>query len=56
MTGIAIAFLLLALVLVWGGLIVSMLFLRRRPELVSYPPGGEDDDHRDEGAPDIRDT
>ncbi|HEX5858247.1 MAG TPA: MetS family NSS transporter small subunit [Microbacterium sp.] len=56
MTGIAIAFLLLALVLVWGGFIASMLLLRARPELVTYPPGGQDDDHRDEGAPDIRDT
>jgi hypothetical protein len=56
MTGIAIAFLLLALVLVWGGLIVSILFLRRQPELATYPQGGEEDDHRDEDAPDVRDT
>ena len=56
MTGIAIAFMLLALVLVWGGLVVSMLFLRAGPERATYPPGGEDDDHREDDAPDIRDT
>ena len=55
MTGIAIAFLLLALVLVWGGLIASILFLRSRPELTAYPAGG-DDDHREDDAPSIRDT
>lgn len=56
MTGIAIGFLLLALVLVWGGLIASILFLRSRPELAAYPAGGDDDDHREEDAPSIRDT
>jgi hypothetical protein len=56
MTGIAIGFLLLALVLVWGGLIASILFLRARSELAVYPAGGEDDDHREEEAPGIRDT
>ena len=55
MTGIAITFLLLALVLVWGGLIASILFLRSRPELATYPAGG-DDDHREDDAPSIRDT
>lgn len=55
MTGIAIAFLLLALVLVWGGLIASILFLRSRSELTDYPAGGEDDDRRDEAAA-VRDT
>ena len=54
MTGIAIGFLLLALVLVWGGLIASILFLRSRTELATYPAG--DDDHREDDAPDIRDT
>ena len=55
MTAIAIGFLLLALILVWGGLIASILFLRARPGLASYPAGGEDDD-RVEDAPSIRDT
>jgi hypothetical protein len=56
MTGIAISFLLLALTLVWGGLIASILFLRSRPELAAYPAGGDDDDHREDDAPSIRDT
>jgi hypothetical protein len=56
MTGIAIGFLLLALVLVWGGLVASILFLRSRPELASYPAGGEEDDHREDEAPGMRDT
>ena len=56
MTGIAIGFLLLALVLVWGGLIASILFLRSRPELAAYPAGGDDGDHREDDAPSIRDT
>jgi hypothetical protein len=55
MTGIAIGFLLFALVLVWGGLIASILFLRSRTELTDYPVGG-DDDHREDEAPAIRDT
>jgi hypothetical protein len=56
MTGVAIGFLLLALVLVWGGLVASILFLRARPELPSYPAGGEEDDHREDVEPGIRDT
>ena len=55
MSGIAIGFLLLALVLVWGGLIASILFLRSRTELDAYPAGG-DDDHREDEDPGIRDT
>jgi hypothetical protein len=56
MTPIAITFLVLAIVIVWGGLIASMLYLRAQPELSSYPPGGEDDDHREDDAPIIHDT
>lgn len=41
MTFEALALLIFALVVVWGGLIVSALFLRARPELTSYPPGGD---------------
>jgi hypothetical protein len=55
MTPIAIFFLVLAIVLVWGGLIASVLFLRKRPELDQYPAGGHDD-HREDDAPIIRDT
>jgi hypothetical protein len=55
MTPIAITFLVLAIVIVWGGLIASALYLRRRPQLAAYPPG-DTDDHREDDAPVIRDT
>ncbi|WP_251449517.1 methionine/alanine import family NSS transporter small subunit [Microbacterium sp. Marseille-Q6648] len=55
MTGVAIAFLILAIVVVWGGLIASALYLRSRPEPSSYPPGGTDD-HREDSAPIEHDT
>lgn len=54
MTGIAIAFLILAILIVWGGLIASVLFLRARPERADYPPGGVAD-HREDVAPSERD-
>ena len=37
MTPIAITFLILAIAVVWGGLIASTLYLRRRPERTTYP-------------------
>jgi len=55
MTPIAITFLILAIAIVWGGLIASTLYLRSRPELSAYPPGGLDD-HREDDAPIIHDT
>lgn len=55
MTGVAIAFLILAIVVVWGGLIASAMYLRRRPEVADYPPGGVDD-HREDMAPIEHDT
>lgn len=55
MTPLAIAFLILAIVIVWGGLIASTLYLRRRPERTMYP-AGEVDDHREDDAPIIHDT
>lgn len=42
MTGVAIAFLCLSAVLVWGGLVASAVFLTRRPEIAAYPPGDDD--------------
>ncbi|WP_115651489.1 methionine/alanine import family NSS transporter small subunit [Leucobacter sp. PH1c] len=45
MTPIAITFLTLALVIIWGGLIGSTIFLSRRPEVEEYPAGGEDSVH-----------
>lgn len=44
MSAVAIFFLCLSILLVWGGLVASVLFLRNRTELAEYPPGGLDDD------------
>ncbi len=46
MSAIAITFLIIAAVLVWGGLTASIVFLARRPELAAYPAESElgDDD------------
>lgn len=55
MTGVAITFLILAAVLVWGGLIASALLLVARPELAEYPPDGSDD-HREDAGPIEHDT
>ena len=43
MTPIALGMLIFALTVVWGGLIVSAFYLRARPELTSYPSGGDDE-------------
>lgn len=42
MTPIALTFLVLSSVIIWGGLIASAVFLARRPEIDTYPPGGDD--------------
>lgn len=55
MTPVAIVFLVLALLVVWGGLIASIVFLRARPEVADYPAGGVDD-LREETGPVERDT
>lgn len=55
MTPIAIIFLVLSVLVVWGGFAASTLYLARRPERAQYPPGGSDD-HREDEAPPIRDT
>ena len=49
MTPLAIAFLALSILIVWGGLTASILFLRHRPELAEYPPGAVDDERADAG-------
>ena len=41
MSGIAITFFIVAAVLVWGGLIASIVFLARQPQLDTYPATGE---------------
>lgn len=55
MTPTAIVVLVLAILIVWGGLAASILLLRARPERADYPAGGEDDARDDEG-PAARDT
>lgn len=55
MTPLAITFLVGALVIIWGGLAASILFLRRRPERDDYPAGGEHDE-RDGTGPVERDS
>jgi Putative methionine and alanine importer, small subunit len=55
MTPIAIIFLILAVLVIWGGFVVSTIYLARRPERSDYPAGGTDD-HREDDAPPIRDT
>ncbi|GGA67568.1 hypothetical protein GCM10011490_17710 [Pseudoclavibacter endophyticus] len=55
MTAIAIAMLVVALIILWGGLVASIVYLQRRPEIASYPAGG-DDDARVADAPSPRDT
>lgn len=42
MTPIAILFLVIALVVIWGGLIASAIFLSRQTEVTLYPAGGDD--------------
>ncbi|WP_075200903.1 methionine/alanine import family NSS transporter small subunit [Leucobacter celer] len=42
MTPVAILFLVISTVIVWGGLIASAVFLGRRPEITDYPQGGDD--------------
>ncbi|WP_435737456.1 methionine/alanine import family NSS transporter small subunit [Cellulosimicrobium sp. PMB13] len=51
----AVVVLVLAIVVVWGGLVASALALRARPERTDFPPGGEDD-RREDAAPLERDT
>ncbi|MFI2487310.1 methionine/alanine import family NSS transporter small subunit [Promicromonospora kroppenstedtii] len=49
MSGTAVTLLVVALVVVWGGLAVSIAALVRRPERTSYPHGWEH-----EGGPEDR--
>lgn len=42
MSAVAILFLVISAVVVWGGLIASIVFLAARPEIAAYPEGGDD--------------
>ncbi|WP_119696622.1 methionine/alanine import family NSS transporter small subunit [Microbacterium halotolerans] len=43
MSAIAVTFLIIAAVVIWGGLISSAVFLARKPE-TAYPEGGAEDE------------
>lgn len=47
MSGIAIVFLIIAILVLWGGLIASILALRAHPEVAAYPAGDPDDERVD---------
>lgn len=44
MTTTAIIFLVVTIIVVWGGLVASILALRARPEAEDLPEGGYEDD------------
>lgn len=56
MTPDALLFMALSIILLWGGLVASVIYLRQKSSVDAYPPGGEDDDARPAEAPPIRDT
>ncbi len=41
MTPLAIVFLVISVVVIWGGFAVSTIALARRPERTDYPAGGD---------------
>jgi hypothetical protein len=55
MNAVAILFLILAILIVWGGLVASTLYLRAQPERADYPPGDAGDRRADHAIPE-RDT
>jgi hypothetical protein len=46
----AILMMAVAMVIIWGGLIVSIVALRAHPERHDLPDGGEDEHHRTTGG------
>jgi flagellar basal body-associated protein FliL len=55
MTTTSVIMLIVALVVVWGGLAASIVWLSKHPERTSYPDGGIDDHPQDAGIAE-RDT
>lgn len=49
MTAPALVLLIVAVLILWGGLAGSIVALRSRPEVDVYPPGGDEAD-RDDSA------
>ncbi|GAA1981936.1 hypothetical protein GCM10009718_18760 [Isoptericola halotolerans] len=45
----AILMMIVAMLIIWGGLIVSIVVLRARPERTDLPSGGQDDHRQDAG-------
>ncbi|MFV0287676.1 MAG: methionine/alanine import family NSS transporter small subunit [Demequina sp.] len=43
MSGSAMALMVVSMVVIWGGLAASIIFLARRPEREDLPEGGEDE-------------
>jgi len=44
MSAIAILFLIISAVVVWGGLVASIVYLAAKPEVRAYPEDGTDGD------------
>jgi hypothetical protein len=44
MTTTAFGFMILAMIVIWGSLAASAVFLLRRPEVTAWPPGGPTDE------------
>ena len=44
MSAMAVLFLIISAVVVWGGLIASIVYLVARPEVTLYPEGGTTDE------------
>lgn len=45
MSAIAVTFLVLSLVIVWGGLVASVIYLNAKPEVTDLPAGGDEDEY-----------
>ncbi len=49
MTATAIILMIVAMLVIWGGLTASIVWLRGHPERTGYPAGGYDDHREDVG-------
>lgn len=45
MTPSALILMTVSILILWGGLIAAVVALRLRPEVDTYPPGGEGTEH-----------
>lgn len=51
MTPLAVTFLIVAVLIIWGGLVASTVMLSRHPEVGAYPAGGDDVEAVDRADP-----